>query len=107
MTIIKITNMATGEKVILNTDYIVSLAPFELDGEKHCFINMLNGKQYKCVESFAKITGGIDRGIKIGSRFDIKSTGTGTAIGVFQGDLSIDSDGPTVTNIKSVDTLYC
>lgn len=108
MKIFKITNMATGDNVILNADYIVSLIPFELDGKKHCFVNMLNGKQYKCVEPYATIMGRIDRALAIGgSTFTVKSSDSGTAIGIVEGNMRIDRDGPTVTNIKSVDTLYC
>lgn len=45
------TNMATGEKVMINVGYIESIQSFFLDGEEHCFVNLVSGRQFKCAES--------------------------------------------------------
>ncbi len=54
------TNMATGERFLLNIDYIESMQPFVLDGEEHCFINMVTGKQFKVVEKMEEVKGDIE-----------------------------------------------
>ena len=49
------TNMATGEEVTINVDYIESIQSFFLDGEEHCFVNLVSGRQFKLVQTQSEL----------------------------------------------------
>lgn len=54
-TLINGTNMATGEEVTINVDYIESIQSFFLDGEEHCFVNLVSGRQFKLVQTQSEL----------------------------------------------------
>ena len=54
-TFISGTSMATGEKVTINVDFIESMQSFILDGEEHCFVNLVSGKQFKLVQTQSEL----------------------------------------------------
>lgn len=54
-TLINGTNMATGEEITINVDYIESIQSFSLDGEEHCFVNLVSGRQFKLVQTQSEL----------------------------------------------------
>lgn len=53
--LMRVTNMATGEEEYINPAYIVRVRPFTLEGKEHCFIDIIDGKQVKTVESLEEL----------------------------------------------------
>ena len=101
-----------GEPKILNVNHIMkvgSLYPEKYRKSKESYILFDGDEGIEVEESYEEVKRLI--AIALGETIvidSIKSSGGGVAVGVVTGNMRIDhGKEPTVTNIKSVGTLYC